>query len=155
MSKKQQSPKFVILHFVILFILALSTVLLLAVSDYMSKTEKFLFWFAWALSWFSLLIKIISIFIFKQTNNMLQGVILIIFIILIVLCGLLLKNPKASGLLTLVIIFSVIYMFFGKKIQTSINTRLENNSYFNEDNRDLSHDDSSDVNNEKTQIINN
>jgi uncharacterized membrane protein YfcA len=86
---------------------------------------------------------------------MLQGVILIIFIILIVLCGLLLKNPKASGLLTLVIIFSVIYMFFGKKIQTSINTRLENNSYFNEDNRDLSHDDQSDVNNEKTQIINN
>ena len=155
MSKKQQSPKFVILHFVILFILALSTVLLLAISDYMSKTEKFLFWWAWVLSWFSLLIKIISIFVFKQTNNMLQGVILIIFIILIVLCGLLLKNPKASGLLTLVIIFSVIYKKKKKKIQTSINSRIEKNSYFNEDNHDLSHDDPSDVNNEKTQIINN
>ena len=46
-------------------------------------------------------------------------------------------------------------MFFGKKIQTTISTKIENSSYFNEDNLEPSKRNASDINNEKTQIINN
>ena len=147
---KKEEPKILIntIHFAIVSVLVLTTILLFVSPDNNVRI------FSLILASSSLLVKIISILFLKQTKNLFQLIILLIFTFLILL-SLILHNSKASGWLLIPIIVSVIYMFFGKKIQTTISTKIENNSYFNEDNHNPSKVNTSDINNEKTQIINN
>ena len=157
MKNKEVPKKLVsIIHFSIVGVLIFATILLFAISGgNLTKFKKVIFYISWFLVFVSLLTKVIFIFWMRQSSELLQAIILIVFIFIIFISWFSLKNVKAISLLTAIIIFSVIYMFYGKKIQSIISTRIENNSYFNEDNQDSSSDSKSDIDNEKTQIINN